>query len=107
MGKVKISNKRKKSSTKSKAPILIVHDPYDARLADVQLIKKAVLQCLVDGDIESIRDLLIAHLNTVNKLKLAKKAKLGRQTIYDLMDMNKEFNPSLKTLTTILNNLAA
>lgn len=107
MGKVKISSKRKKSLAKSKVPILIAHDPYDKRLADVHLIKTAVLECLIDGDLESVRDLLIAHLNTVNKLNLSKKAKLGRQTIYDLMDMKKEFNPSLKTFTTILNNLAA
>lgn len=84
-----------------------VHNPFDKKLADVQLIKRSVLQALVDGDIEAVRDLLIAHLRTVNKSKLAAKTKLGRQTIYDLIDMDKEFNPSVKTLTTILNNLAA
>jgi DNA-binding phage protein len=50
---------------------------------------------------------LIAHLQTVNKSKLASKTKLGRQTIYDLMDSKKEFNPSIKTLSIILENLAA
>lgn len=84
-----------------------VHNPFDKKLADVQLIKRSVLQALVDGDLEAVRDLLIAHLRTVNKSKLAAKTKLGRQTIYDLIDMDKEFNPSVKTLTTILNNLAA
>lgn len=84
-----------------------VHNPFDKKLSDVKLIKTAVLQALVDCDMEAVRDLLIAHLKTVNKSKLAAKAKLGRQTIYDLIDMSKEFNPSVKTLTTILDNLAA
>lgn len=84
-----------------------VHNPFDKQLADVELIKRSVLQALVDGDIEAVRDLLIAHLRTVNKSKLAAKTKLGRQTIYDLIDMDKEFNPSVKTLMTILDNLAA
>lgn len=93
--------------SRSKTLFLEIHDPYDKKLADVELIKRAVFQALVDGDTEAVRDLLIAHLRTVNKLKLAKKSKLGRQTIYDLINVDKEFNPSIKTLTTILNNLAA
>jgi DNA-binding phage protein len=85
----------------------VVHDPFGKELADPKRIKEAVLQALVDGDLESVRDLLIAHLRTVNKSKLASKTKLGRQTLYDLMDFEKEFNPSLKTLTLILDNIAA
>ncbi len=85
----------------------MVHDPFGKELIDPKRIKEAVLQALVDGDLESVRDLLIAHLRTVNKSKLASKTKLGRQTLYDLMDFEKEFNPSLKTLTLILDNIAA
>ena len=107
MGKKKILGKQKKSTNVSKAQLLEVHNPFDNKLTDVKLIKRAVLQALVDSDIETVRDLLVAHLRTVNKSKLATKAKLGRQTIYDLIDMNKEFNPSVKTLATILDNLAA
>ena len=107
MGKAKTSSKLKKSLAKSKAPLLEVHDPYSKELANGAAIKQAVLQALVDGDIEAVRDLLIAHLRTVNKSKLATKTKLGRQTIYDLIDTEKEFNPSVKTLTTILDTLAA
>lgn len=107
MGKAKTSGKLKKSLRKSKAPLLEVHNPFDKQLADAELIKRSVLQALVDGDLEAVRDLLIAHLRTVNKSKLAAKTKLGRQTIYDLIDKDKEFNPSIKTLTTILDNIAA
>jgi DNA-binding phage protein len=107
MGKAKTLKKQKKYSVKSKAPILVVHDPFSSQLADPKLIKKAVLQALVDGDLEAVRDVLIAHLQTVNKSNLASKTKLGRQTLYDLMDSKKEFNPSIKTLSTILDNIAA
>jgi DNA-binding phage protein len=85
----------------------VKHDPFSPELTDPKLIKKVVLQALIDGDLEAVRDVLIAHLQTVNKSNLASKAKLGRQTLYDLMDSRKEFNPSLKTLSMILDNIAA
>ena len=107
MDKVKTSKKQRKLSAKSKTPLLVVHDPFSKELADVKIIKQSILQALVDGDIEAVRDLLIAHLRTVNKSKLSAKTKLGRQTLYDLMDSKKEFNPTIKTLTNILDNLAA
>lgn len=107
MGKAKTSKKQKTPSKKSKNPILVAHDPFSPELTDPKLIKQAVLQALVDGDLEAVRDVLIAHLQTVNKSKLASKAKLGRQTLYDLMDTEKEFNPSIKTLANILDKIAA
>jgi DNA-binding phage protein len=107
MGKIKTSKKQKKSYIKWGSTVLQVHNPYDEQLLDAVGIKKAALQALLDGDLEAVRDLLIAHIRTVNKSKLAAKTKLGRQTIYDLIDEKKEFNPSLKTLTAILENLAA
>lgn len=107
MGKIKTSKKQKSSLTKSKTPRLIAHNPFAKELADPKVIKQAVLQALVDGDLEAVRDVLIAHLQTINKSSLAAKTKLGRQTLYDLMDSKKEFNPSLKTLSIILDNIAA
>ena len=107
MGKAKILKKQKKSSIRSKVPLLVAHDPFSKELADPKLVKQAVLQALIEGDLEAVRDVLIAHLQTVNKSNLAAKTKLGRQTLYDLMDSKKEFNPSIKTLSTILDNIAA
>ncbi len=107
MDKTKTLKKQKKHSKKLKNPILTIHDPFSPELSDPKFIKQAVLQALIDCDLEAVRDLLIAHLQTVNKSKLATKTKLGRQTLYDLMDSKKEFNPSIKTLTTILDNIAA
>lgn len=87
--------------------MLVAHNPFSKELIDPARIKRAILQALVDGDLDSVRDVLIAHLRIVNKSELAIKTKLGRQTLYDLMDPAKEFNPSIKTLTLILNNIAA
>jgi DNA-binding phage protein len=44
---------------------------------------------------------------TVNKLKLAKKAGVGRRTLYDLIDPNQEFNPELSTISALISSLAA
>ena len=59
------------------------------------------------GDLDSFRELLAAHLMTVNKVDLAKKAGIGRRTIYDLIDPNKEFNPELSTVSALIRALAA
>lgn len=86
---------------------LTEHNPYSEGLLDPQRVRAAVLEALVYGDLEAVRDVLIAHISIRNKSELAIKAKIGRQTIYDLMNMDKEFNPSIKTLAAILDQIAA
>lgn len=49
----------------------------------------------------------MAHLMTVNKMELAKKAGIGRRTLYDLIDPKKEFNPELSTISALMQALAA
>jgi DNA-binding phage protein len=49
----------------------------------------------------------MAHLMTVNKVKLAQKAGIGRRTLYDLIDPKKEFNPELSTISALMQALAA
>ena len=61
----------------------------------------------MSNDLETFQDVLIAHLRTVSKSKLAAKTKIGRQTLYDLIDEKKEFNPTLSTLGSILKAIAA
>ncbi len=41
------------------------------------------------------------------KSKLAIETKLGRQTLYDLLDEEKPFNPGIKTLAPLLKTLEA
>jgi DNA-binding phage protein len=43
----------------------------------------------------------------MNKTAIAKKAGIGRRTLYDLMDPTKEFNPELSTISAVIKSLAA
>ena len=55
---------------------------------------------------DSFREVLMAHLTTVNKVLLAKRAGIGRRTLYDLIDPDKEFNPELSTISAVIRALA-
>jgi len=104
MRKAATSTKRKKSAMKS----LKVHVPFKSEtLKDAKLVTEALLDCIRTDDLDSFRELLVAHLMTVNKAELAKKAGVGRRTIYDLIDLKKEFNPELSTVSAIIKALAA
>ena len=70
-------------------------------------IINVLLECIQNNDLDSFREVLAAHLMTVNKMELAKKAGIGRRTLYDLIDMKKDFNPELGTVSALLNALAA
>lgn len=69
--------------------------------------QRASLHCLLENDLESFQDVLVAHLRTVSKSKLAVETQLGRRTLYDLLDESEPFNPTLSTLGPILKSLAA
>lgn len=104
MRKTAISGKRRKSGTK----YLKAHEPFEAKeLKDAKLVSETLLECIKTGDLDSFREVLIAHLMTVNKVDIAKKAGIGRRTLYDLMDPKKDFNPELSTVSAVIRALAA
>lgn len=104
MGKIAISKKQKKSGTKSlKARESFASD----ELKNSQLVVETLLDCIRNGDTESFHEVLISHLMTVNKTNFAKKAGIGRRTLYDLMDPTKKFNPELTTISALIRSLAA
>ena len=104
MRKTETSGKLKKSGMKS----LKAHVPFASReLKNPHLVAETLLQCIKDGDLESFRDVLVAHLMSVNKTRIAKKAGIGRRTLYDLIDPEKEFNPGLSTISAVIRVLAA
>jgi DNA-binding phage protein len=104
MAKTATSKERKKSETKS----LKVHVPFKSdELKNAKLVIETLLECIRTGDIETFREVLMAHLMTVNKSQLAKKAGIGRRTLYDLVDPKKEFNPELSTVSALIQALAA
>ncbi len=85
-----------------------VHAPFKSDdLKDVDLVIETLFDCIKTGDIETFREVLMSHLMTVNKVKLAKKAGIGRRTLYDLIDPKKEFNPELSTISALIQALAA
>ena len=98
------SGKRRKSATKS----LRAHEAFASKeLKDPALVVETLLECIRTGDLESFREVLMAHLMTVNKVKIAKVAGIGRRTLYDLIDPKKEFNPELSTVSAVIKALAA
>lgn len=104
MGRTVTSKKQKKSRTK----FLKVHEPYASKeLKNAKLVQDTLLDCIKNGDLGSFREVLIAYLVTANKTSLAKKAGIGRQTLYDLIDLKKKFNPELSTVSAVIHAIAA
>jgi DNA-binding phage protein len=104
MAKAETSKKQKKSGTKS----LKAYAPFKSQeLKDPHLVADVLLDCIKTGDIASFREVLAAHLMTVNKSVYAKKIGIGRRTLYDLLDPKKEFNPELSTISAVIKSLAA
>ncbi len=84
------------------------HVPFTSKeLKNAKLVSDTLLDCIKIGDLESFREVLMAHLMTVNKVAVAKKAGIGRRTLYDLIDPKKEFNPELSTISAVIRALAA
>lgn len=87
---------------------LMVHEAFTSdELKDSQLVIDTLLECIKTGDIDSFREVLTAHLLTVNKVKFAKKSGLGRRTIYDLINPDRKFNPELTTVSALIKAIAA
>jgi DNA-binding phage protein len=97
-----------KKIKKSKPIYLTEYKPFTSpELKDPKLVIEILLDCVREGDLDSFRQTLIAHLIRVNKTDFAKKTKLGRRTLYALMDPKKPFNPELSTVCAILKSIAA
>lgn len=86
----------------------MVHKPFSSgELKKPALVVETLLDCIRTGDITTFREVLTAHLMTVNKVIIAKKAGIGRRTLYDLMDPSKKFNPELSTISALMRALTA
>ncbi len=84
------------------------YEPFASKeLKDPKLVSEALLECIKSGDLDSFREVLMAHLMTANKMAIAKKAGIGRRTLYDLIDPSKDFNPELATVSAVIRALAA
>ena len=104
MGKHSTSRKQKKSSRATNGFIPWKPSPL---LADREKVVQVLAELLLEGDLESFRDVLIAHLRITSKMELVRKTGVGRRTLYDLMDPKKKFDPKLSTLSALLQKIAA
>ena len=70
-------------------------------------MKRILLESLSNNDMETFHDVLIGYIRTSSKAALSKKTKIGRTTLYDLINPDKPFNPTLDTIGKIFEELAA
>ncbi|MBC7711861.1 MAG: hypothetical protein H7177_00880 [Rhizobacter sp.] len=97
-----------KRPKKSGKKLLVEHVPFNSKiLKNSSTVAEVLLDCIRSGDLETFRDVLYTHLMTVNKVALAKKAGIGRRTLYDLIDPKKDFNPELSTISALIQAMAA
>ena len=101
MARKRTSRERNTSSLK-----LSRHDPKKS-LKDSNEILETLLHCLAINDLEAFQDVLVAYLKYASKTDLARKTKLGRRTLYDLVDSKKKFNPTISTIGPLFKALAA
>ena len=85
---------------------LKAHETGSKRLRNRKLIKEILVEALLNDDLETFKDVLIAHLVAQPKSKLARDTGLGRQTLYDLIKPTGEFNPTLETLGALLKKVS-
>jgi DNA-binding phage protein len=76
-------------------------------LKDKKNVRDTLLECLMMNDLDSFQDVLIGYIRTTAKSEFARKTHIGRTTLYDLIDPDKPFNPTLETLGKIFEELAA
>ena len=103
MAKITTSAKQKGSRKK---PTSAQASSAGPELNNSKLVSETLLECVQSGDLDSFRDVLATHIMSSNKVHLAKKSGLGRQTLYDLVDPKRNFDPALSTLSAIIRGLA-
>jgi DNA-binding phage protein len=69
-------------------------------------MSELLLNCIRDEDLDSFQNILISFLATLNKSHFAKKAGIGRATLYEMIDPKRNFNPELSTVAAVIRALA-
>ncbi|MEI7440907.1 MAG: hypothetical protein WCK43_04650 [bacterium] len=74
-------------------------------LKNPKKIAQVLVECLLDGDVTSFKEVLSSHIYTVgNKKTFSKKIGIGRATLYEALSPSG--NPSLETIAKIVRSLA-
>lgn len=82
-------------------------EPDSKLMGNKKVVREALIDALMHDDLDAFRDVFLSYIRYTSKSKLSQKTGLGRQTLYDLQDSSKEFNPNFKTIGAILETLAA
>jgi len=106
MAKRRTSKKRRVKSTK-RIDIVTLKSDISAgewhpteELLDEGELARALFDALKEEDVESFKEILVAHLEAKVKTKIAKAHGLSERTMYEaLSEMG---NPSLKTIAKII-----
>ncbi|MEI8347982.1 MAG: hypothetical protein WCG27_10985 [Pseudomonadota bacterium] len=100
MDKKEISKEQKNLKMRSKIN-LTKHDPAKtfASVSKRQLAL-TLAECLLDGDIDSFKEVLGAYISTHNKVAMAKKLKMSRATLYNML--SPEGNPTIDNIAKLL-----
>lgn len=77
-------------------------DPSDA-LSKPENIMAAFISCMEEGEHEEAQQILASGLKYMNKARLAKRYKIPRRTIYNLMDERR--SPTLATVAKVCHAL--
>ncbi len=84
------------------------HKPSSSKgLSDKKLVREILIDALTNNDMDTFQDVLVGYIRTSSKVELSRKTNLGRTTLYDLIDPEKPFNPTLDTIGKIFEELAA
>jgi probable addiction module antidote protein len=106
MAKKQISKKRKGSSVNQTKFVTLKSNTKTERwhptheLLEERKLGQALFSALKDEDIESFKEILIAHLEAKIKTREAKAQGLSERTMYEAL--SEKGNPSLKTIAKIV-----
>lgn len=107
MDNQKTSKKQKDSSKKSKPIVLTRHKVLNRQILRKDVLRKILMDSLLTGDFETLEDVIVTQIRLSNKVQFSRQSKLGRQTLYDLLEGKRDFNPTIKTLSSLLKAIAA
>lgn len=108
MGKIQTLKKQEKSSKntskdKVKPRLKSGAGAYDysaaSELGNRKFISEAIADALLDGDADAVREILVAHLEQVQKEHFYKQAGISRRALFKLMEPNA--NPTLDSLAKV------
>ena len=81
--------------------------PYNpgAIMRDKAHIAKALIECIVENDMEAFKEILSGHMRVINKDELAKKTGISKRTLFRMV--SPEGNPTLENASKVIHELCA